>query len=953
MNKQNLLEGLNPEQREGVTHTNGPLLIVAGAGTGKTTVITRRIAWLVIEQGLKPSQILALTFTDKAAGEMEARVDQLLPYGYTDTQISTFHAFGDMVLREFALDLGLPPEFRVLGADDQRLFISDRFDDIDDLSELRPITNPRKYLKDILQVISRAKDELIAPLGYLKTAEQLVQNALDDGALRQARRQLDLARIYTAYENFKREAGVIDFGDQILMLVELMLKEPTIAKKIRERFRYILVDEFQDTNLAQYELVKLLLKDHHNLTVVGDDDQAIYKFRGAAVSNILGFLDDFPKATTVVLTQNYRSAQPILDAAYRLIRHNEPDRLENRLGIDKHLVGQSGGADIHFAWFTTETAELANLVSSIKKVARTRLNQIAILVRSNTAMTSIARALSSADINYSASSDLSFLDRPEIRGIVAFFRVLVHPLDSVSYLKLAFSPYYQFDPVWLLTLNDLSKSQHQPIASLLDNESAEFWQTLPSAGSAALRTFREDLARYRALIGQKNPQELLYLFLKDRGILTRPSQRLTETPATEARQLEMIQNLTVIFEAISRYSQAGRDQFVLTFVDQLDSLLESVVPPRVESGPEVDAVRILTVHAAKGLEFDVVFLPGLVADRFPARRRQPTLELPNEFIKEQLPTGDEHLLEERRLAYVALTRSKTELYLSGSVLAEGGVRPRRISPFVVEALGLTKTPAALSKKPTGNPLGQYVPPLPAPRTIPMPEHDGLLFLSPAMIETYLEDPYNFYWRYVLKAPLAPNRHFNYGNAIHAAIERFYTLRANRQNASIKTILARYEEAWRPEGFESQRDALRQFAHGQAVLRRFITRAKNETLPDAVEEEFTLTLPGVHLRGRIDALFLEAGEIRDFKTSQIRDALDAKARVKTNIPLKIYALAYQKNYGQLPRLVTLDFVEFDLRASRPVTAAEVQAIEQVILATAANIRAGRFEPNPANLYKDYD
>ncbi|MBI2590058.1 ATP-dependent helicase [Candidatus Berkelbacteria bacterium] len=958
--KPDLNDSLNEAQLEAVTHTEGPLLVVAGAGTGKTKTLTHRIAWLIEQKLAKPREILALTFTEKAAAEMETRVDQLLPYGYTDTAIATFHSFGDQFLREYALSLGLPPEFRVLGSDEQALFLAERFDEIDGLTALRPIGNPRKYIAAILKVISRAKDELVVPEQYFRVAETLEDQAITEEEQREAARQLDIARIYAAYEQFKDERGVIDFGDQILKLVLFLDANPQILKTLRTRFRYVLVDEFQDTNVAQYELVRRLVSPSQHLTVVGDDDQAIYKFRGAAVSNILRFRCDFPKAKTVVLTKNYRSTQAILDTAYTLIRNNDPDRLESKLGINKHLTGQTSGVPPDFHWYTHEADEIEALVAAIRERQKTlALSTMAILVRSNTLIAPIATALRQADIPFSTSTDRSFIHRPEIRGIIAFLKCLAYTDDSLAYMKLALSPYYQLSPEWVLPFNDAARRANRSFHDVLATNDSIAWTRLSPEGKEAMEALRDDLVRYRHLLGSKNPGEILYRFLNDRGILetelkTSGTQTtlLRETP--EAERLVMVQNLAAVFEAIRGYIESGSDPFSLTFIDRLDEFLSHITPPTVSVEPDMDAIRIMTVHASKGLEFDTVFLPSMTADRFPARAKKEVLTLPDALIAETLPTGDEHLEEERRLAYVAMTRARHELILSGAERSGEGVRTKRISPFVVEAFELM-TP--LKPQPSHSKEGvlkQFATQqAPATPTLTLPVNDGILFLSPAMIECYQNDPYDFYWKYVLKAPSTPSRHFVYGNAIHSAIEAYYRRRIGGTTVTLEDILQRYSEAWKSEGFESRADENRQFEQGTATLQRFVERASAEPLPTLVEETFTLTVPRARLRGRMDAIFESQGEIRDFKTSNVKDQKDANERVKKNIPIRIYALAYRQRFGALPKQVSLDFVEVDFRASLTPDETMISSTEKLIQETIDGILAKSFAPNPNNIFADYE
>src|SRR5256712_5297684 len=335
-----ILEGLNEAQRRAVTHDTGPLLIVAGAGTGKPTVITRCIAWLIATRRARPDEILALTFTDKAAAEMEERVDTLVPYGYADVEIATFHAFGDRILPGHALEIGLTPDFRVLTRSEQTIFFRYRLFELP-LAHYRPLGDPTRHLQALITLISRCKDEDISPEEYHAHAERLereVAAAADyEEARERAAQQRELAATYAKYQELMARDGCVDFGDQIVQVLRLFRARPYVLGAYQRRFRYILVDEFQDTNHAQFELVKLLAARHSNVAVVGDEDQAIYRFRGAAISNILGFLDGYRDAAQIVLSENYRSTQEIPDCAYRLIVHNNPDRLAGRNGIHKRL----------------------------------------------------------------------------------------------------------------------------------------------------------------------------------------------------------------------------------------------------------------------------------------------------------------------------------------------------------------------------------------------------------------------------------------------------------------------------------------------------------------------------------------------------------------------------------------------------------------------------------------
>ncbi|MDI6732032.1 MAG: ATP-dependent helicase, partial [Candidatus Margulisbacteria bacterium] len=415
-----ICEGLNPEQTAAVIYKTGPLLIIAGAGTGKTTVIIRRIAYLIEKKLAKPSEILALTFTDKAAEEMELRVDQLVPYGYVDVNISTFHAFGDQLLREHAIDLGMRPDYRVLTLAEQLVFLREHLFELP-LNYFKSLGDPTKHLAALLGVISRAQDEGAAPKAYLAWAAKNRKHE-------DYKKHLEIAKVYEKYQALKNEKNFVDFADQVGLALQLIQKRPIFLKKLTERYKYILVDEFQDTNYAQMQLLLLLAGKKANLTVVGDDDQAIYKFRGAAVTNILNFERYFKKCKKVVLTQNYRSGQLILNSARKLIVHNNPDRLEVRSRINKKLVSCAKAPlnlpeHYHFDRINSEADWVSEAIK--KKLDKGyKLTDFAILVRANADAQPFLQSLNMQGLPYQFSGGSGLYVSPAVKMAIAFLRVI-------------------------------------------------------------------------------------------------------------------------------------------------------------------------------------------------------------------------------------------------------------------------------------------------------------------------------------------------------------------------------------------------------------------------------------------------------------------------------------------------------------------------------------------------
>src|SRR3990170_2153305 len=673
---------LNPEQLKAVTHGDGSLLIIAGAGTGKTKVITHRIAHL-IEKGVNPNQILALTFTEKAAGEMEERVDRLVPYGYSNVWISTFHSFGDRIMRDNALKIGLAPDFKVLSDAERIIFLKEHLFELP-LNYYRPLGNPTRYLSAITKLISRLKDEDVGVEEYAAYADglkKLVGETLvvshregtspspttQGFSLEQ---QDELAKTYAKYQELMAKNGCLDFGDQVVLPLKLFRARPHILKRYQEKFQYILVDEFQDTNYAQFQLVRLLSERHKNITVVGDDDQSIYKFRGAAISNVLGFQKIYPDAKLITLTKNYRSCQPILDSAYRLISHNNPDRLEVKSGIDKRLAAEGQGARgkgqvkyLHFDTLIKEAESVAEMIESkVKNPPLPPLEKggkggfekgkderglsykdFAILVRANSDAEPFLKALKDKGIPHRFSGNQGLYSREEIRLLIAFLNVITNFNDSMSLFHLASSEVYQLKAADLIPCHNLSRQSHKPLYYVMKEligcgmrdvgygkdksliPTSNLQPPISQEGFATITKLIHDIEKYSEMALKESVGKVLYSFLtspikafgdKDTSYLTRLSQE------NSASAVEKVQNIAKFFELTQHMEATLQVKKVTAFVEYLNILMEAGDNPgTAEPDVEADWVQILTVHKAKGLEFPVVFMVGLVSERFPRKGR--------------------------------------------------------------------------------------------------------------------------------------------------------------------------------------------------------------------------------------------------------------------------------------------------------------------------------------------
>jgi DNA helicase-2/ATP-dependent DNA helicase PcrA len=998
-----LLHGLNPEQRRAVCHGDGPLLVVAGAGTGKTQVITRRIAWLIATRRARPSEILALTFTDKAADEMQTRVDQLVPYGYTDAAVSTFHAFGDRLIREFALELGLPTETRVLSRPEVVIFLRERLFEFE-LDEYRPLGEPTRFLGALATLFSRCKDEDVAPRAYLDYARDLSERAAArrtaaDGtegaptedecaALEEdARRQSELARAYDRYQVLLSQAGLIDFGDQVSLALRLLRESPAARVELQRRYRYILVDEFQDTNKAQSELVELLGALHGNVTVVGDDDQSIYKFRGAAISNILEFKRRHPKARQVVLRRNYRSRAPILDASYRLIRFNDPDRLEFRNGIDKRLIAEREGAErpvrhMVFAAGSEEADWVAREICS-RVAAGARPRDFAILVRANADADPILRSLNVAGVPWRFSGTSGLYARPEIRLLLAFLRAIADLNSSVDVYGLAASDIYGLGGPDLTAIVNSARRRNRSLWEVVEELTRQpgLLRLAPET-RASLERLVSDIRCFTDLAHERPAGEVLYQFLRDSGLLSRLAS--TDTVAAE----EQLQNIARFFEIIRAQSDLLPDDRVVFVARHLQTLIDAGDDPATaEVDPDADAVAVLTVHKAKGLEFPVVFMTGLVDGRFPARTRRDPLALPGDLVKEELPEGDPRVQEERRLFYVGMTRARDELVLTHAA-DYGGRRSRRVSQFVLEALDLAASAAtgAAANEAAHSPLERLAAFQPTAEPVEPGREpvDGPLSLSFYQVDDYLTCPLKYKYVHVLRVPIAPHHSIIYGSALHQAVQEFHRRQARGYTMTQEELLAAFDRAWSNEGFLTREHEEARLAAGRAALTRFREEQlqPGTVVPAYVEREFSFSLDGDRVRGRMDRVDIErvtdaaatgrVGErqhadevtpalpglypervtITDYKSSDVRDPVRAKERAKDSLQLQIYAMAYQAETGRLPDSVQLWFLESGLVGRVEVDEKRLDKARESIRRAAEGIRARRFEATPDYLSCGY-
>ncbi len=607
-----LLDDLNPAQREAVLATEGPVLVLAGAGSGKTRVITYRVAWL-IEQGISPSQILAVTFTNKAADEMRERIARLAPVAAEEPWVSTFHSFCARLLRREAARLGLRHDFPIYDEDDQLRAVKLA------LGELG--LEEREYIpRSVLSHISRGKNNLQS----LEAAEA----AAGDNWER------NVVRIWERYDALLHKAGALDFDDLLLRALEVLGGHPEARASWQRRFRYIHVDEYQDTNRPQYELLVRLAAGHRNLCVVGDEDQAIYSWRGATVRNILNFAENFPGARVIRLEENYRSTQTILDAAGAVVAHNV-----RRLG--KSLLATRGkGAPLRFYEAEDARAEAEFVAAEIARLLQAGSEQrVAVLYRTNAQSRAFEEALRQHGLRYRVVGGFSFFKRAEVRDALAYIRLAMNPADDVALLRIINTPPRGIGAGTIQRLQNHAAAEG---GSLWDAAVALSDHAAAGKQRAALAGFREMMEGLRAQFGALAPAEFLRLVLERSGYLDVLQQQRTPEDASKA------ENLRELVNSLAELTDRG---------GTLEEFMDHVALMSDADDYDAEArISLMTLHSAKGLEFDHVFLTGMEEDVFPHARSAGS---------------EERLEEERRLCYVGMTRARHTLTLTCAAYRRG------------------------------------------------------------------------------------------------------------------------------------------------------------------------------------------------------------------------------------------------------------------------------------------
>src|SRR5712692_6278137 len=890
---------LNPEQRAAAQHGEGPLVVVAGAGTGKTRVITERIRYLLESQpDLTGEEILGLTFTDKAAAEMKHRVVASAGERGKAVTLSTFHSFCNALLLE------VRPELKPVDKVDHWILLRRNLPLLQ-LEHYRRLSEPGQFLGDFVEFFSRCQDELVTPDEYQRYADEQAENfrrvraampederTIRDGEIAKLH---EIARAYRASDRMVRERNLLTFGMQLLDAVTRLREDAALREKLRARYRYLLVDEFQDTNIAQLELLWLLGGERPNLVVVGDHRQAIYRFRGASFGSFTIFLKRFAGGSPAAhgellrpLTLNYRSAGRILRVAGQAIRHNEKPA-----NIPEYPLTavRDDGEKVRIVTHASTAAEAQWVASEIERLHRAgaRWRSFAVLYRSHAHRDKLVETLKAREIPF-VIRNLSILSHPLVRDVVAYLRLIDQPSDDVACARVLAMP------AWGLEASDLVRLAERAAKS----KGASLWDTLQSAQGEL--PFSGGDSRVGELVDlvtgmRKKGHRLIAAELFDELV---KALDIEYNVAEEDRKY-----FDRLAQFVREWQPKSETQCLREFVEYLDYFEQAGGSINLEQEPG-DAVQLMTVHAAKGLEFDHIYVLRLVQRGFPAGERPRVLEFPPELMKEEQPQGSFHIQEERRLFYVAVTRARQRLTLNtvehkrskpspflDDILMDAQIKRRDIEQLApAPASELAAAPGAspaLFDLPgpnarIGSQIGEWAASYRPPVTEP-------LQLSPSAIDTLESCPQKYLFGRAWRLRGGPAAAISFGSVMHTTIKYFIGELAKGRALPFEEVGKKFELEWTSAGFEDEYQEQEYKKDGLAQLRAFHA-ATLAAPPEVIAQEKAFELPmenDVVLKGRMDQVNRIAPgeeEIVDYKTGKPKD----EDKAKKDLQLSVYALA---------------------------------------------------------------
>jgi ATP-dependent DNA helicase UvrD/PcrA len=951
---------LNDAQRRAITHGEGPLLVIAGAGTGKTRVITERIRHLLqSDESLSGENILGLTFTNKAAGEMKARVVRATGERGKDVTLATFHAFCEGLLKEAA------PERLMIDKVDHWILLRRNLERLK-LDKYRRLADPGQFLNDFVEFFSRCQDELVSSEDYQRYADGLAAQleaeraALDEETYKERAEEValqqEIARAYRASEELLREKKRVSFGSLITGAVELLETNAELRGTLQEKYRYILVDEFQDTNIAQLRLLELLAGDKKNIVAVGDNDQAIYRFRGASFGSFKLFLERFAgwregedsTKFRVSLVENYRSTPNILRVATQVIAQNtvSADFPKKVLSANKEESEK-----VRVVELETEEDEARWIAGELQRLhaAGRKWRDFAVLYRQHAHRDELVEELSRQKIPF-VISKLSILDHPLVKDVLAYLRLTAKPSDDIACARVLAAPAWGLEPADLVRLAERARKEKKALYDMLQASQGQ----LPFDSShAALPRLVEFLSEQRKTLRRRTAREILGELLEWLEVAQRAS----------ARDRKYVTRLT---EFAKEWEPKSETRSLTEFVQYLDYYSQAGGTISLEEDSPGDAVQLTTVHGAKGLEFPQVFLLRINNKKFPATERSRVFEFPAALMKEGEPAEQFHIQEERRLFYVALTRAENRLTLTTltekkgkipvfieDILMDPAIKRRdvhHLSPKLPEI-------AAPAKKETADGADAQL--FPASTEAPKifsriadwalafhPPTAEPLTLSPSAVSGYRSCPQQYLFSRSWSLKEGPKAVLSFGSVMHTTIKRFIDQLRKGVKLPFEEVARIFETEWNSAGFEDEYQESGYKKDGLEQLRAFHAGLL-EAPPHVLEQEKSFELPlesNVTIIGRMDqvnSLGRNDVEIVDYKTGKPKKDADAKK----DLQLSLYALAAKEIFEWNPVRLVFYYLQNNQTQATTRDAKQLDEAQKIVLETAADIRAGEFPPKP--------
>lgn len=923
---------LNKNQREVVNHKSGPLLVVAGAGTGKTRVIVEKIVKL-LDEGVEPKSILAVTFTEKAASEMLDRILEARSGLLLDLPVMTFNGYGHSVLREFGINIGLSSSARLLGPQAQIVFFRERIEEFS-LDYFLPLAgSPDGIIEDILRLISRLKQNLVTPEAYIQFADKLPKD--DEAQALEKKKHTELAIAFDTYIKLCRRDNVIDYDDQIYLTIQLLESRPNVQKQLQDRYRTIFIDEFQDTNPMQSRLIDLLARTDGELVVVGDDDQSIYGFRGATIQNILGFKTRYPDAKEVVLTENYRSHQAILDSSYSLIKHNNPHRLEAELNISKRLTSKEVGSEPRLMRFSDTDSELVWIAKDIaKSVSKQGKKSIAVLTRSNSTANAVHLALDNESVEHQVvGSSPDLYKQPAIRMLIELARTLAEPENNSSLHHTLVSELFNIPNELIAPLASKARYEHESLEKLLSKNNDK--NLLDAIG--LIKNLREQAGTLS--IGQ-----LLWKAVSESGYKDRIFKKASEDDQAGS----LVGDLNQFFKSLKEFEGIAIQPTAGQYLLSLPALMAAGETTDNTLDISENVVTVTTVHKAKGLEWDTVYIPYLTEASFPMRSQGIGLAVPDDLKVVKDGPADDHYHEERRVLYVATTRARHNLIVSYSDKGRTGTT-KKPSRFIDELFG-DGASVNTAKTEVGEAIDQIVDQIDLPRKVSIPSSilsGDTVRLSVSQAQVLLTCPLNFYYKFVLRAPEEPTPSTDYGSQLHTIFEQINVGRRDGNIPELSTLLEDLKLGWNKAGYSSKTQQERAYDQARNTVKNFYNQALSDPAPYLIEHPFEVSLPGnIVLHGRIDVVYKadDGVEIQDYKTGDsVKDDKKAKQKAQSSQQLTMYALAWQKQTGDIPK-VSLRFPDTNQFARVAKQQKSLDTIENNLNKAVNDLRVGKFPPS---------